>query len=180
MWHSRQIMHGTASWHSKRILIIDWDVHHGNGTQDIFYADPDVTFVSVHRYGGRLLSRHRLGRRNWHWPRSGPAHQCAVAAEYVAKAYRERFREAVERADRCKPQLIILSAGFDAHRDDPIGGFTLGTEDFVELTQFIVDVANTHSNGKLVSCLEGGYNLQALADSVAGHLEALLAADVKS
>ena len=85
------------------------------------------------------------------------------------------FKSAVEKtADRIKPELVLLSAGFDAHTRDPIGSLGLETEDFTEMTRFLLDVAQTHAQGRLVSCLEGGYNLEALAESAQTHLEELL------
>jgi acetoin utilization deacetylase AcuC-like enzyme len=95
------------------------------------------------------------------------------------KDYRGAYRNALEKAaDQIKPQLVLVSAGFDAHALDPIGSLGLEVEDFVELTRQVLDVARTHCGGRLVSCLEGGYNLDVLAESVQAHLEELLAANV--
>ena len=95
-----------------------------------------------------------------------------------AKTYIDAFRSTVESAvDRVRPELILLSAGFDAHRLDPIGGFSLETGDFVTMTEIVLATAKTHSNGRVVSCLEGGYHWQATAESAAAHLETLLAHD---
>jgi acetoin utilization deacetylase AcuC-like enzyme len=158
-----------------RILIVDWDVHHGNGTQDIFYADGTIDFLSIHRYG------------NGFYPGTGAADETGTGAglgytvnvavrEGTSRAdYRAMFRNAVEKAaDRIKPELVLISAGFDAHARDPIGSLGLDVEDFVELTNGVRDIAKTHAAGRLVSCLEGGYDLQALAESVQAHLEVLL------
>ena len=93
------------------------------------------------------------------------------------KDYHDKFTKALEKAaDLIKPELVLVSAGFDAHVRDPIGSLGLEVEDFTTLTQQVLDVARTHAGGRVVSCLEGGYNLDALAESVQAHLEALLAA----
>jgi acetoin utilization deacetylase AcuC-like enzyme len=160
-----------------RILVIDWDVHHGNGTQDIWYDDPEVMFFSIHRYGhgfypgtgaaGETGTGAGLG-----FTRNEPVRYGTPRAEYHA-----RFRKALEEsAAKIRPELVLLSAGFDAHKDDPIGSLGLETEDFAVLTRAVVEVAKAHAGGRLVSCLEGGYNLDALAESVQVHLEGLLSA----
>jgi acetoin utilization deacetylase AcuC-like enzyme len=159
----------------KRILIVDWDVHHGNGTQDIFYADPEVQFFSVHRYG--------LG----FYPGSGAADETGTGAGLgrtlnlplrfgvSRKEYLAAFAAGLEKAaDAIKPELVLLSAGFDAHAADPIGSLGLEVEDFAEMTSLVLQAAQTHAGGRLVSCLEGGYDLEALALSVEAHLEELL------
>jgi acetoin utilization deacetylase AcuC-like enzyme len=159
----------------KRILIVDWDVHHGNGTQDIFYADPEVQFFSVHRYGRGF------------YPGSGAADETGTGAGLgrtlnlplrfgvSRKEYLAAFAAGLETAaDAIKPELILLSAGFDAHAADPIGSLGLEVEDFADMTRMILQTARTHSGGRLVSCLEGGYDLEALALSVEAHLYELL------
>jgi acetoin utilization deacetylase AcuC-like enzyme len=161
----------------KRILIVDWDVHHGNGTQDVFYADPEVQFFSVHRYGRGFF------------PGSGAADETGTGAGLgrtlnlplrfgiSRKEYRAAFAAGLETAaDAIKPELVLLSAGFDAHAADPIGSLGLEVEDFAEMTRLVLDAAQTHAGGRLVSCLEGGYDLEALAASVEAHLQELLAA----
>jgi acetoin utilization deacetylase AcuC-like enzyme len=160
-----------------RVLIVDWDVHHGNGTQDIFYEDPEVMFFSIHRFGMGF------------YPGSGDADETGkgkglgftlnvpVPHGTGRKEYHDRFTRALDKAaDRIKPELVLVSAGFDAHAGDPLGGMTLETEDFAAFTKEVLDVARTHAKGRLVSCLEGGYNLDGLAESVQAHLEGLLAA----
>lgn len=170
--------HARTAFGLDRLLIVDWDVHHGNGTQDIFYDDPTVTFLSVHRFGGGFYPGTGDADETGEGKGRGATVNVPLHFNIAAKTYKEKFREAVEAtADRCKPQLILLSAGFDAHRQDPIGGLGLETEDFVEMTQLILEVADTHCDGKLVSCLEGGYNWQALADCVTAHLQALIDAE---
>ncbi len=160
----------------KRILIVDWDVHHGNGTQDIFYADHEVQFFSVHRYGRGF------------YPGSGAADETGTGAGLgrtlnlplrfgiSRKEYLAAFAAGLETAAAAiKPELILLSAGFDAHAADPIGSLGLEVEDFAEMTKLVLDAARAHSGGRLVSCLEGGYDLEALAASVEAHLRELLA-----
>lgn len=167
--------HARKTFGLSRILIVDWDVHHGNGTQDIFYADPTIGFVSIHRFG------------NGFYPGTGDADETGTAAGlgYTTNVpvrfgasrrdYHAAFRSAVEKAaDKIKPELVLVSAGFDAHRLDPIGSLGLDAEDFVELTRDLLAIADTHAQGRLVSCLEGGYNLQALAECVEAHLDSLL------
>lgn len=159
-----------------RVLIVDFDTHHGNGTEDIFYADASVHFLSIHRYGSGF------------YPGTGPASATGTGAgqgtttnvpiklgtsraEYLAA-----FRRAVESAaDAHRPELIIISAGFDAHARDPIGPLGLESEDYGTLTRIVLDVAKVHCGGRVASCLEGGYDLHALAESVAVHLGELLA-----
>ena len=158
----------------ERILIIDWDVHHGNGTQDIFYDDSRVAFFSVHRwpfYPG-TGSAEETGTGDG----LGTTRNLPVEFGISRKDYRESVeRELADFAARIKPELVLLSAGFDAHRDDPIGSLGLETEDFVWLSQLVIDIAATYAEGRLVSTLEGGYNPGALAESVAAHLETMLA-----
>jgi acetoin utilization deacetylase AcuC-like enzyme len=158
-----------------RILIVDWDVHHGNGTQDIFYADPDVFFFSIHRYpfypGTGSKDETGTGR--------GLGYKLNVPVRFgtSGKQYHESFNAALATAaDKIKPELVLISAGFDAHAQDPIGSLGLEVEDFATLSKAVVDVARTHATGRLVSCLEGGYNTKRLAESVEVHLQELLMA----
>lgn len=167
--HARRV-HGLS-----RILIVDWDVHHGNGTQDIFYADAHVGFLSIHRYGHGFYP----GTGNWDETGTGPGlgsnFNVPVRFGTGRRDYLDLFRKSVESAaDKIMPELLLVSAGFDAHRRDPIGSLGLESEDFGEMTHLLVDVASTWCEGRLVSCLEGGYNLDALAESVQVHLEHLL------
>ncbi|MCA9054471.1 MAG: histone deacetylase [Planctomycetaceae bacterium] len=165
--------HARAAHGLERVLIVDWDVHHGNGTQDIFYADGNVHFLSLHRFP--------------FWPGSGDFDETGTGAGLGAtlnvplrfglsrKAYRQAFAESLETAiARCRPELILLSAGFDAHAADPIGSLGLESEDFGELTRLVCDAAGQSCGGKVVSLLEGGYNVEKLAESVAIHLDGLL------
>lgn len=159
-----------------RVLIVDFDVHHGNGTQDIFYEDPNVLFLSIHRYGGGFYPG--TGAASETGAGAGLGYTINVPIRYGTPRaeYLERFADALGRAaDKMRPELVLVSAGFDAHALDPIGSLGLETEDFATLTRRVMDIARTHCGGRLVSCLEGGYNLHALAESVQAHLQELVA-----
>ena len=158
-----------------RVLVVDWDVHHGNGTQDVFYRDPSVTFLSVHRYGGGFYPG--TGAADETGEGAGLGHTFNLPLRHGVRRpdYRAAFGAALSTAaDRSRPELVLLSAGFDAHGRDPIGSLGLEVEDFAWMTQQVLDVAHAHAGGRLVSCLEGGYDPSALAESVAAHLEGLL------
>jgi acetoin utilization deacetylase AcuC-like enzyme len=156
-----------------RVMIVDWDVHHGNGTQDIFYANGQVGFFSSHRWpfypGTGAADETGAG------PGTGATRNLPVTFGTPREQYLTEFRRQLEDfAARVRPQLVLISAGFDSHRADPIGSLGLETEDFATLTKIVRDIANVHSNGRLVSILEGGYNVQALAESVETHLRGLM------
>jgi acetoin utilization deacetylase AcuC-like enzyme len=158
-----------------RVMIIDWDVHHGNGTQDIFYDDPSVFFLSIHRYGHGFYPGTGAADETGQGSGLGTTRNVPIRYGTSRGDYRDLTARAVETvADTFKPELVLVSAGFDAHRLDPIGSLGLETEDFAELTKLALAVARTHAGGRLVSCLEGGYHWQATADSVAAHLRTLL------
>ncbi len=158
-----------------RILIVDWDVHHGNGTQDIFYDNPQVMFVSTHRYGHGFYPGTGAADETGTGKGLGFTRNVPLPFGTPRQSFFEQFSRAVEEsAEKIKPELVLLSAGFDAHRLDPIGALGLETEDYVRLTDKVLEVAKTHCDGKVVSCLEGGYHLDALAESVQAHLETLL------
>jgi acetoin utilization deacetylase AcuC-like enzyme len=160
-----------------RILIADFDVHHGNGTQDVFYEDPEVMFLSIHRYGGGFYPGTGAADEVGRGKGLGFTVNVPVRFGISWQDYRTKFRSALEKAaDKIKPELVLLSAGFDAHVNDPIGALSLESENYATLTRDVIDVANAHCQGRLVCCLEGGYDLTALAESVQAHLEALLAA----
>ncbi len=157
----------------KRVAIVDFDVHHGNGTQDSFYDDATVHFTSMHQWP--------------FYPGSGGAHErgkgdgvgytlnIPLEAGTNGRAALARLQPAFEEAmDRFKPELVLVSAGFDAHRDDPLASLQFEDEDFYQITSMICAVANKHCAGKIVSFLEGGYDLDALARSVCEHLKGLL------
>jgi acetoin utilization deacetylase AcuC-like enzyme len=168
--HHARSVHGLT-----RILIVDWDVHHGNGTQDIFYRDPEVMFVSIHRYGGGFYPGTGAADETGSGPGLGHILNVPLRFGVSRISYHDHYTRAIEKAaDHIKPELVLVSAGFDAHVRDPIGNLGLDTEDFAKLTRGILDVARTHAEGRVVSCLEGGYHLDALAESVQAHLEELL------
>ncbi len=156
-----------------RVLIVDWDVHHGNGTQDVFWSDPQVGYLSMHRYP--------------FYPGTGAADEVGGGAGQgtivnlpirfgtLPQDQLKGFRAEVEKlANKMKPELVLISAGFDSHVDDPIGSLLLESEDFGTLSQTVLEVARTHADGRVVSLLEGGYNPSALAESVECHLTELL------
>ena len=149
-----------------KVLILDFDVHHGNGTVDIFKDRPEVLVCSSFQhpfYPNRCVNIDRPNIVNTPLPAGakGPAFRQAVEREWSAalKAHR--------------PEIILISAGFDAHREDPLGGLLLHDEDFRWVTEFIVDQAATHAQGRIVSALEGGYDLNALSRCAVLHVEAL-------
>jgi acetoin utilization deacetylase AcuC-like enzyme len=157
-----------------RVLIVDWDVHHGNGTQDTFWEDEQVGVLSIHRWpfypgtGGEDEVGHGRGL--------GMTRNVPITFGTSRSDYFARFATALEVfADRVRPQLVMISAGFDAHAADPVGSLGLEDEDFVTLTDLVLDVAEQSASGRLVSVLEGGYNLQVLPGSVVAHLTTLLA-----
>jgi acetoin utilization deacetylase AcuC-like enzyme len=159
----------------ERVLIVDWDVHHGNGTQDVFYERGDVGFFSAHRfpfYPG-------TGRRDETGAGAGlgATFNLPVPFGTSRREYLSQFESMLhDAAQRMRPQLMLISAGFDAHARDPIGSLGLETEDFAALTTLLIGAAREHCGGRLVSLLEGGYDVNALADCVALHLETLLSA----
>jgi acetoin utilization deacetylase AcuC-like enzyme len=167
--------HARRLYQLNRILIVDWDVHHGNGTQDIFFADPQITFFSIHRYGWGFYPGTGAEDETGTGPGLGYTFNAAIKYGTSRPDYHSHFESVLEKAaDKIKPELVLLSAGFDAHAQDPIGSLGLEVEDFVRMSRSVLEVARTHAHGRLVSCLEGGYNLQALAESVQAHLEELL------
>jgi acetoin utilization deacetylase AcuC-like enzyme len=169
--------HAAMAHQLTRVLIVDWDVHHGNGTQDIFYESPEVVFFSIHRFGSGFYPG--TGAENETGRGKGQGHVFNAPVRYGTsrKDYHARFANVLEKAAaKSKPELVLVSAGFDAHVRDPIGSLGLEVEDFVTLTRLVLDVARTHAKGRLVSSLEGGYNLEVLAEAVQAHLEELLAA----
>jgi acetoin utilization deacetylase AcuC-like enzyme len=160
-----------------RILIVDWDVHHGNGTQDIFYEDGEVLFFSIHRYGQGFYPGTGAAGETGAGQGLGYTLNAPIRFGTSRRDYHARFTAALEKAaDKINPELVIVSAGFDAHALDPIGSLGLEVEDFTTLSRQVLDVARTHAYGRLVSCLEGGYNLEALAESVEAHVTELLGA----
>lgn len=158
----------------RRIAVVDWDVHHGNGTQRVFWRDPDVLFVSLHQhphYPGTGLAGEAGEGAGAGKTLNVPLGAGTPEAEYLAK-FRELALPAVEAH---APEAILISAGFDAHRDDPLGGLTLSEAGFAELTRCVRALSEEVCEGRVVSLLEGGYDLDALERSVVSHLRALSA-----
>ena len=156
----------------RRILIVDWDVHHGNGTQHSFYNDPSVFYFSSHQFpfypGTGSDSERGMGEGE------GFTLNCPLPTGAGDKEILSRFEKILGPAvDSFKPDFILISAGFDAHRDDPLAGLQVTDDGFRELTKMVQSWANQHCEGRIVSCLEGGYNLDALARSVGIHIEVL-------
>lgn len=157
---------------AERVLIVDWDVHHGNGTQHIFERDPHVYYYSIHQfpfYPGTGASGDRGFGLGEGTTRNRPMPPGTPAAAYL-RAFASDM-QAIE--DEFKPQLVLVSAGFDAHRADPLGGQLLDADDFKELTAIVADVAERHAQGRVISVLEGGYDMDALGASVCRHIEEL-------
>ncbi|MFO8239143.1 MAG: histone deacetylase [Prochlorococcaceae cyanobacterium] len=167
--------HAQAVHGLERVLIIDWDLHHGNGTQAIFWSDPSVLYASVHEWGN--------------YPGSGAAEErgegaglgftinCPLPSYSDGQGVLSALEAALAPASaRFRPQLVLVSAGFDGHRADPLGHFLLEDADYTALSQLCLAIAGEHCQGRLVSVLEGGYGLKGLAGGAAAHVEALLAA----
>jgi acetoin utilization deacetylase AcuC-like enzyme len=155
-----------------KVLILDWDVHHGNGTQDIFYEDPSVFFFSTHQapwYPWTGAKDETGSGKGLGTTLNCPLARGAGRAEFLS-AFRNELLPAV---DRFKPELVLLSAGFDARHDDPLGRLKLDDGDFADLTGLVLDIAKVHAQGRVVSLLEGGYNLTGLATAAATHVRRL-------
>ena len=157
---------------AERVLIVDWDVHHGNGTQDIFYQDGQVLFFSTHQspwYPGTGANDETGEGKG-----AGKIINCPLPAgsgrAEIVGAFRDQLLPA---AAAFQPDLVLISAGFDSRQNDPLGQFRLTDKDFKELTGLLLDIANKYCHGRLVSVLEGGYNLEGLALASEAHVRAL-------
>jgi acetoin utilization deacetylase AcuC-like enzyme len=150
----------------RRIGIVDFDVHHGNGTQAAFEADPDIWFGSIHQwplYPGTGAPEERG---------AGNIVNVTVEPDAPARAWMSAFEQRLlPGLDAFAPELIIVSAGFDAHRRDPLAGQNLEASDFAAMTRAILELARRHCGGRLVSSLEGGYDLEGLATGAAAHVQ---------
>ncbi len=157
----------------KRVLIVDWDVHHGNGTQHSFEDDASILFFSTHQYP--------------HYPGTGRATERGTGAgegltinvpmesgEGDDEYHAIFLKSLVPAADDFRPEFVIISAGFDAHKDDPLASMGLTEAGYADLTEIVAGIAKRHANGRILSSLEGGYNLTALAASVDAHIMGLL------
>jgi acetoin utilization deacetylase AcuC-like enzyme len=157
----------------QRVLILDFDCQHGNGTQEIFYEDDTVLYISLHQYpfypGTGSAAERGHGRGE------GFTVNCPMGAGSVEKDYLDAFQAQVLPAlHRFQPQLLLISAGFDAHTDDPLASINLTEGSFARLTEHLLGISDKYCGGKVVSILEGGYNLQALARSVEAHLNVMV------
>ncbi len=162
-------LYARARYDAERVAVVDFDVHHGNGTQDIFWSDGDLFYGSTHQMPL--------------YPGTGAASETGVGNIFNAPLHDgdggPQFRSAMANTilpalDAFGPDLVIISAGFDAHREDPLGGLNLTEEDFVWATLNLMELADKHADGRVVSVLEGGYDIRALAASVAVHVQALI------
>jgi acetoin utilization deacetylase AcuC-like enzyme len=162
-----------AKYGVERVLIIDWDVHHGNGTQEIFWTDPTVFYFSTHQYPyypGTGSKDERGGGKGEAFTLNVP-----LSSGTSAHDHRQAFTGALHEIERrFPPDLTIISAGFDSRRGDPLGGLMLEDSDFSEMTKEVLRIAEKHGHGRVVGLLEGGYNLNLLGGSVGSHLKALL------
>ena len=159
-------LHALEAHGLQRVAIVDFDVHHGNGTEDIFENDPRVMLCSSFQHP--------------HYPfrgaESGNEHiiPMPLAVGSAGKEFRKAWLDqGLPALERFQPEMIFFSAGFDAHRDDPLAGLMLVDEDFTWITEQVMHIANRHANGRVVSTLEGGYELDALGRSVVAHIQAL-------
>ncbi|MBU2992229.1 histone deacetylase family protein [Octadecabacter sp. 1_MG-2023] len=152
----------------KQVAIVDFDVHHGNGTQDLVEEDARILFISSHQMPL--------------WPGTGAAHETGVGNVVNvplpegcgSKVFRSTYeRDVFPRIADFKPELLLISAGFDAHADDPLAGLMLGDDDFKWVTEKLCDLADEHCEGRVVSALEGGYDLEALGRSARAHVKVL-------
>lgn len=158
-----------------KVMILDWDVHHGNGTQHSFEDDPSVLYISTHQYpfypGTGAWSETGIGRG------TGATLNCPMPANSNDRDYEIAFKEKIiPKIDEFKPEFIIISAGFDAHRDDPLANIELSTGFYGWMTRLLVEKAEHYSEGRILSLLEGGYNLERLPQCISEHLGELTSA----
>ncbi len=153
----------------KKVAIVDFDVHHGNGTQDIFYNNEKVLFISTHQYPFYPGSGSDKEKGKFNNIQNIPLPAGTNSEEYL-----NALEFGLKKLKTFKPEFILISAGFDSHKDDPLAQFELNSKDFYEITKRILKISNQFCGGKVVSILEGGYNLNALAESANEHVNALL------
>jgi acetoin utilization deacetylase AcuC-like enzyme len=152
-----------------KVVIIDFDVHHGNGTQDIFYDNEKVLYISTHQYPyyPGTGSEKEKGKYN-------NVYNIPLPAGTTSEEYLNAYEFVLKKIKEFKPEFILLSAGFDAHKDDPLAQFQLTSHDFYSLTKRTLELSKLYCDGKVVSILEGGYDLNALQESTEMHVNALL------
>ena len=152
-----------------KVAIIDFDVHHGNGTQDIFYNNEKVLYISTHQYPYYPGSGSEKEKGKFNNVFNIPLEAGTTAEEYL-----NAYEHVLKKLKEFKPEFLLFSAGFDAHIDDPLAQLRLNKEDFYQLTKRTLDVVKSFCNGNIVSILEGGYDLKALQDSTQRHVDALI------
>jgi acetoin utilization deacetylase AcuC-like enzyme len=156
----------------ERILIADWDVHHGNGTQEVFFSDGGVLFFDSHQHPWfpGTGSADETGEGKARGLIVNNPFPAGAGRKEIVGAFRDKL---VPAAERYRPQLVLISAGFDSRAGDPLGRFTLTDQDFAELTGIVLEIARQHASGRVVSVLEGGYSLEGLTSAVTSHLTRL-------
>ena len=165
--------HAQQKHGAQKIAIVDWDVHHGNGTQDIFYEDGSVFFASTHQSPLYPFTGHaeETGSGKGKGSTLNLPFPARTGMSDIGAAFTDRLLPAI---DKFKPDLILISAGFDSRIDDPLGQFRLTDDDFAALTKLLLESAAAHCQNRLISVLEGGYNLKGLASAVTSHVGALM------
>ena len=153
----------------KKIAIIDFDVHHGNGTQDIFYNDKNVLYISTHQYPYYPGSGSEKENGKYNNVLNIPLEAGTTGNEYL-----NAYEKVLDKLKEFKPEFLLFSAGFDAHIDDPLAQLRLSSEDFYKITKRTLEVSKPFCNGNIVSILEGGYDLRALQESTQRHVDALI------
>ena len=153
----------------KKIAIIDFDVHHGNGTQDIFYNDKNVLYISTHQYPYYPGSGSEKENGKYNNVLNIPLEAGTTGNEYL-----NAYEKVLDKIKEFKPEFLLFSAGFDAHIDDPLAQLRLSSEDFYKITKRTLEVSKPFCNGNIVSILEGGYDLRALQESTKRHVDALI------
>ena len=153
----------------KKIAIIDFDVHHGNGTQDIFYNDKNVLYISTHQYPYYPGSGSEKENGKYNNVLNIPLEAGTTGNEYL-----NAYEKVLDKLKEFKPEFLLFSAGFDAHIDDPLAQLRLSSEDFYKITKRTLEVSKPFCNGNIVSILEGGYELRALQESTQRHVDALI------
>ena len=153
----------------KKIAIIDFDVHHGNGTQDIFYNDKNVLYISTHQYPYYPGSGSEKENGKYNNVLNIPLQAGTTGNEYL-----NAYEKVLDKLKEFKPEFLLFSAGFDAHIDDPLAQLRLSSEDFYKITKRTLEVSKPFCNGNIVSILEGGYDLKALQESTQRHVDALI------
>ena len=153
----------------KKIAIIDFDVHHGNGTQNIFYNDKNVLYISTHQYPYYPGSGSEKENGKYNNVLNIPLEAGTTGNEYL-----NAYEKVLDKLKEFKPEFLLFSAGFDAHIDDPLAQLRLSSEDFYKITKRTLEVSKPFCNGNIVSILEGGYDLRALQESTQRHVDALI------